>query len=109
MSHSIEHMGLGRGFWVLLLPAILNTGPKAARSKVTLIDSLKCAFAFQTRCQQGLELRSAWWRDNAWLLIGRVMMKGPCCPRELLLRVVELHSLNKRLCLIPVQEGRAPC
>lgn len=37
-------MGFGIGFWALLLPALVNADPKAARSYVTLAEGLKCAF-----------------------------------------------------------------
>lgn len=119
---STKHVGFGRGFWALLLPALVNTGPKAARTKVTCAEGLKRACTFQTP-----SVTKAW----SWVLVAEGqclvplelierMEKGRSCAEpelcqspaacgELLLRVLELHSLNKRLCLIPVHEGRAPC
>ena len=44
-----------------------------------------------------------------WKQAGAVLCQSPALREELPLRVVELHSLNKRLCLIHVHEGRAPC
>lgn len=37
------------------------------------------------------------------------LCQSPAAHEELLLRVVELPSLNKRLCHIHVHGGRAPC